>query len=211
MSDESNKGQKSRFEWEPGDFEIIPADEVDEEEEEAEGEAAVGPAVTPVLSELFGLPVDVESIVLNLVAEIIEHAASLGSNRWGLTDYKPYMRVNVGWTEIITTFDDGVRLIVDGDLAVDADPEEKIILDAGEKEKGYYPSIEGSLLALLPFEPLEEFSQAVEVLRPAVRRAIEISAKRPTPPAIRKAHSDEKLRALSAAVGRELPKPEYPK
>lgn len=210
MSDESNKSQKSRFEWEPGDFEIIPAGE-DEEEEDDDEKAAESPAASPVRSELFGLPVGVESIVLNLVAEIIEHAASRGSNRWGLTDYKPYMRVNVGWTEIITTLDDGVRLIVDGDLALDADPEERIILDAGEKEKGCYPSIKGSHLALLPFEPFEEFQQAVDALRPAVRRAIEISAKRPTPPAIRKAHSDDRLRALSAAVGRELPKPEYPK
>lgn len=190
--------------WNEGDLVILSKEEAGDIQRFADQDA-------PELSERFGLPPEVEPHVLRLVAEIIEEAATYGSNRWGLTDYKPYMRVNVGWTEIITTYSDFLRLIVDGELAFDADPADRIDLFEGEDERGYYPSIKGSLLAELSYEPIEEFLHAVEALRPAWKEAVRVSAKRPATPAIRKGHSKKRLSELGEAVGRELPRPKEDK
>lgn len=60
------------------------------------------------------IPVAFRRQVAFLAADIIEQAASVGNERWGLTPHSSWLRVNVGWTEILTALPDHIRLIVDG-------------------------------------------------------------------------------------------------
>jgi hypothetical protein len=64
----------------------------------------------------FDLPLDIAAIVLPLAAEVIEHAATAAGGKWGLTDYTPNIRINVGFTEILTTQEAQLRLILDRQL-----------------------------------------------------------------------------------------------
>ena len=64
----------------------------------------------------FELPLDIAAIVLPLAADVIEHAATAAGGKWGLTDYTPDIRINVGFTEILTTQEEQLRLILDRQL-----------------------------------------------------------------------------------------------
>ena len=64
----------------------------------------------------FDLPLDVAAVVLPLVADVIQHAATTAGGKWGLTDYIPDIRINVGFTEILTTQEGLLRLILDRQL-----------------------------------------------------------------------------------------------
>jgi len=72
------------------------------------------------LSSFLPIPEDARPIVAALAADMIVEAASFGDGRWGLTPHAVGLRVNVGWTEILTAGDDHLRLIVDASLAAKA-------------------------------------------------------------------------------------------
>jgi hypothetical protein len=61
------------------------------------------------------LPPDARRIVAEQAAVIIERASSFGEAHWGVTPHADgALRVNVGWTEILTAGPTQLRLIVDG-------------------------------------------------------------------------------------------------
>lgn len=161
------------------------------------------------VADRFGLSAAVGKIVLPLAADIIEEAASLGNGRWGLTPYDPYLRINVGWTEILTTAADRLRLVVDGKLLRRQRIPRIITLDKGVDPRGFYPSIPGSVLATLSFKRPNELAAAIGLLRAALSRTISLAGRRRSGASVRKGHSPRLLRELSAAVGRKLPSPGY--
>ena len=70
-----------------------------------------------MLDPLEPIPPAFRHQVALLAVDIIEQAASVGNEHWGLTPYSTGLRVNVGWTEILTALSDHTRLIIDGALA----------------------------------------------------------------------------------------------
>lgn len=145
--------------------------------------------------------------VAQLAAQVIEHAAFAGSDRWGLTPYPDGIRVNVGWTEILTAQSELIRLIVDGEHARAAILPDGVTLIAGDDSRGFYPSVPGSLLAEIRYDPITHFERPIEVLHPALIEAIRRAARRRTGRGVKAGHRQEAVLALAALVGRPLPAP----
>lgn len=144
-----------------------------------------------------------------LAADVIEQAASVGDEHWGLTPYRDGLRVNVGWTEIFTALPQQARLIVDGDKARAAPLSEGVLLTEGVDSQGYYPSVPGSVVAEVPYEPLARFEHAIEALRPALIEAVRLAARRRVGRGVKAGHRQEAVLALASVVGRHLPAPAY--
>ena len=142
-----------------------------------------------------------------LAAEIIEHAASFGSDRWGLTPYSDGIRLNVGFTEILTALPDYIQLVLDGARAREAPTSTDVSLDEGTNPKGFYPSIPGSLKAEIECIPLSSLEQSIAVLRPALLEAIRLAAKRRAGKGVKAGHRQEVVDILATLVGRALPSP----
>jgi hypothetical protein len=119
------------------------------------------------------------------------------------------MRVNVGWTEILTTHPDGIRLIVDGELARAAGHLEGVSLAEGEDSRGFYSSVPGSVCAEVPYLPLALFERAIQALHPALLESMRLAARRRAGRGVKAGHHQETVDALSSIVGRQLPTPGY--
>ena len=155
------------------------------------------------------IPVAFRRQVAFLAADIIDQAASVGNERWGLTPYLSGIRVNVGWTEILTAHQHHTRLIVDGARARAAVLPEGVSLTDGDDGRGFYPTIPGSLLAGIPHDSPEHFGRTIEALRPALTEAIRAAARRRAGRGVKSGHSQEAVFALASFVGRQLPAPGY--
>lgn len=150
-------------------------------------------------------------VVFSLTASLIEEAHRLGPDRWGLTLFHDgSYRFNVGWTEILTF--DGVvlRLIVHEACARFQALPKWLVLNHGSGVDGFYPSIPGSVEVSLPIKPITRLVSATELLRPAISRAILLSAERAVGKGVRAGHTPEAVRELGRIVGRNLPQPKYP-
>lgn len=155
------------------------------------------------------IPSEVRLRLAKLAAEIIEMAAAHGEDHWGVTPFPDGFRVNVGWTEILTAMPEGIRLVVDGEGARSADVPAGVELVEGVGDSGFYPSVPGSVLALIPYEPSWMFEAAVESLGSAWGAAVRLAARRKAGGGVRKGHSQEMVDTLSRLVGRRLPVPGY--
>lgn len=147
--------------------------------------------------------------VAQLAAEVIQNASSFGSERWGLTPYPDGIRINVGWTEILTALPDSIHLVIDGARAHDVRIPDGVSMNEGEDSRGYYPTVPGSLKAEIPYEPLARFERAVEALRPALAEAIRLAARRRAGRGVREGHRQEVVDALADLLGGQLPSPNY--
>ncbi|MGN2392265.1 HNH endonuclease [Pelomicrobium sp. G1] len=147
--------------------------------------------------------------VAQLAAEVIERAASFGSERWGVTPYPDGIRINVGWTEILTACPKFIHLIVDGVRARKLQLPDAVSLIEGKDSRGYYPTVPGSLKAKIPYEPSEVFERSIEALRPALLKAVSLAARRRAGRGVREGHRQEVVDALAAHVGRVLPSPNF--
>ena len=98
----------------------------------------------------FGLPPAVAEPILSLAADIIDEAASLGPGRWGLTPRKIGFRVNVGWTEIFTIYQDHLDLIVVNALVPYPKIPKSVMLVVREDGGPYYATVPGSVCLPLP-------------------------------------------------------------
>ncbi|MEO5626530.1 MAG: HNH endonuclease [Dokdonella sp.] len=156
---------------------------------------------------LENLPAAVREPVATLLAELIRRASAHGPEHWGITDHGSGVRLNVGWTEIAPTMEDGLRLIVgSGARSERLSPAELI---EGEDGRGFYPTIPGSLLAILPYLPADQFLSSIEVLRPALFDAVDLAARRSAGRGVRKGHSQALVGELALLLGEDLPAPEY--
>jgi 5-methylcytosine-specific restriction protein A len=158
---------------------------------------------------LQSVPPSVRRPVAQLAAEAIERAASFGNDYWGLTPYPEGIRVNVGWTEILTALPECIYLVVDGDRARNASLPDGVSLDEGEDSRGYYPSVPGSLRAEIPYEPPTRFERTIHVLHPALMEAVRLAARRRAGRGVKEGHRQEAVEALTSLVGRHLPAPSY--
>jgi hypothetical protein len=158
---------------------------------------------------LQAVPALVRLHVAQLAAEIIERAASFGEDCWGLTPYSDGFRVNVGWTEILTALPACIRLVVDGDRARAVARSEGFNLVEGEDSRGFNPSVPGSDLAEIPYEPLTVLERATVALRPALMEAISLAARRRSGRGVKQGHRQEAVSALASLVGKRLPIPGY--
>lgn len=161
---------------------------------------------------LLDLPAGSLLPTLRLAAGVIELASELGPRRWGLTYFDAQaIRVNVGWTEILTAdrYADHVRLVVDGSLARAATLPPGVRLVKGYDPRGYYPSVPGSVLAEIPYRPGSLMHRAARTLAPALRRSVELAGRRRAGKGVRDGHNQWAVRELGRAIGRQLPTPRF--
>ena len=130
-------------------------------------------------SAIQSIPLLVRPEVAKLAAEVIEQAASYGRGYWGLTQLRDGIRVNVGWTEILTALPDHIRVIVDGKLARKTRRPKGVTFRRGKDDRGYYPSVPHSICAEIPYQPVAVFEQAIGALRPALTESVRQAARRP--------------------------------
>lgn len=162
-----------------------------------------------MLDPLEPIPPAFRHQVALLAVDIIEQAASVGNEHWGLTPYSTGLRVNVGWTEILTALSDHTRLIIDGALARAAVLPQGVSLTDGDDSRGFYPSIPGSLLAEIPYESPAHYGHAIEALRSALTEAVRVAARRQAGKGVKSGHRQEAVLTLASVVGRQLPVPGY--
>ena len=148
--------------------------------------------------------------ILALAADVVDLAASLGDRRWGLTYFDDWgIRVNVGWTEVLTVSDDGIRLIDDHRTAASLKARKKFRLQRGTGSKSFYPSIPGSALVKLAYTPNSELKRSIAQLRPALRVAIELAGRRRVGKGVASGHNQWAVDQVARVVGRPLPSPGY--
>ena len=162
-----------------------------------------------MLDPLEPIPAAFRHHVALLATDVIEQAASVGNDHWGLTPYSSGFRVNVGWTEILTVLPDHTRLIVDGAHARSAVLPQGVSLTHGDDSRGFYPSVPGSLLAEIPYESPAHFGHAIKALRSALTEAIRVAARRRAGRGVKSGHRQEAVLTLASVVGRHLPVPGY--
>lgn len=157
----------------------------------------------------FELPLDIAAIVLPLVADVIQHAATAAGGKWGLTDYTPNIRINVGFTEILTTQEEQLRLIVDRQLVDQRMLPPTVLVTTGLGEKPFYPSIPHSVLIEVPYRPLEGLVRTIQQVRSGLYAAIVSAGRRAVGRTVRMAHAPDMVRELARFLNRDLPQPGY--
>jgi 5-methylcytosine-specific restriction enzyme A len=157
----------------------------------------------------FDLPLDIAVIVLPLAADVIEHAATAAGSTWGLTDYTPDIRINVGFTEILTTQEAQLRLILDRQLVDEQMLPRAVSVTSGPGEEPYYPSIPYSVLIEVPYRPIEDLVRTVQQVRPGLYAAIVSAGRRAVGRGVQMGHAPDMVRELARSVNRDLPQPGY--
>ena len=159
-------------------------------------------------SRLVDIPLPARATALELAFEVIDRASLVGSERWGLTYYDQWcIRVNVGWTEVFTASRDEMRLIVDLDLAKASSP--RLAYDRGKDPRGFYPTIPGSALVRLSYTRAQSLATAIQSLRPALYKAIALSARRRVGRGVRAGHNQWAVAQIAAELGKPSPSPGY--
>lgn len=151
------------------------------------------------------IPAHARLAVIKICAEIIDVANAAGNDRWGLTPYVDAIRVNVGWTEILTASSEGLQLVVVGEGLNDRVLPEGISIETGENERGFYPTVPGSWRVVVPYYPDERLEHAIDVLRPALVEAVRLAARRVAGRGVKAGHSQEATSELETFLGRPLP------
>ena len=154
------------------------------------------------------IPLSARLAVAKLAAVVIDLADEAGADRWGLTPYADAIRVNVGWTEILTATPEFVRLVVDGERASLAMLPEGVSLNAGDDTRGFYPTVPGSRLAVIPYKTAF-LEQTIKVLHPALVEAVRLAARRSAGRGVKAGHQQEAVSALESFLGRKLPALSY--
>lgn len=155
------------------------------------------------------IPFEARQQVAQLASEVIERAASFGKDYWGMTPYSDAIRVNVGWTEILTALPEHLRLIVNGKLAQEAGILSGVTVNAGPDSRGFYPSIPGSVCVEIAYQPVPLFEHAIGALRPALSESVRLAARRRAGRGVKAGHNQEAVQALASLVGRPLPTPSF--
>jgi len=155
------------------------------------------------------LPPDIARVLIPFVADVIDFAHKASAAKWGLTDHQGAVRINVGWTEVLTTSQGTLRLIVDSTKASRVALPFKARLEIGENGAAYYPSIPGSGCIVLPYRPIGGLRTALNRLRPALFEAISKSGRRGLGRGVREGHSPDLVREIGRFVGRSLPQPQH--
>ena len=154
------------------------------------------------------IPSEVRQQVAQLAADVIEQADSLGRDHWGMTAFVDAIRVNVGWTEILTATPEYLRLIV-SKTALDADIPPGVEPYEGNDSRGFYPSVPGSICMEMEYRTVPAFEQAIRTLRPALLEAIRLAARRRAGRGVRAGHNQDAVQALEDLIHRALPAPAY--
>ena len=155
------------------------------------------------------LPGDAAAVIVPFLVKAITFTHSSSDGKWGLTDYRSGVRVNAGFTEVITTRAREIRLIVDrAKLPVPASLRPASIEYSSRKNrKDYYPSIPGSACVTVPYHPLRRLRVILRDLTPALFEAISKSGRRGLGRGVSAGHSRHLVRDLAKFAGRPIPQP----
>lgn len=152
----------------------------------------------------------IRRVVAVLAADVIEHASSFGDAHWGVTPFRDgQLRVNVGWTEILTAQLLQLRLIVDGRQARTLMLPDGAVLHERDEGHGYYPSIPESVCIELPYVSATLLERTAATLHPALLEAVRVAARRASGRGVKAGHSQEAQAELARLAGRRLPPPRY--
>jgi 5-methylcytosine-specific restriction protein A len=157
----------------------------------------------------FELPRDIAAIVLPLAADVIEYAATDAGGRWGLTDYTPDIRINVGFTMILTTQEDQLQLILDRQLVDQRMLPRTVSVRTGPRKKPFFSSIPHSVLIEVPYRPIKDLIRTIQQVRPGLYAAIVPAGRRGVGRGVRTGHAPDMVRELARFLNRDLPQPSY--
>ncbi|MDX2193533.1 MAG: hypothetical protein NW201_09265 [Gemmatimonadales bacterium] len=156
------------------------------------------------------VPSAVRVEVAQQAAFVIRLAHRIGADRWGVTPFEQFFRVNVGWTEILTASSEGFRLIVGGESETEGELPPSVFVDPGKDPRGYYPSVPGSVLVFVPYKPVAQMRRALKQLQPALEASIRSAARRPAAQrSVVAGHRQLVVEELAAIAGSSLPTPSY--
>ena len=143
------------------------------------------------------------------MARAIELAAEIGADRWGLSDRGDFLRLSVGWTEMLTLHGDALRLIVDATAGLPRLPRGVGVTTSADGE-GFYRSVPGSVEVTIPLDEARvDIESVAGKLQPALRSAMEKAARRRAGKGVMDGHDQEVVHELARLVGRNLPQPSY--
>jgi hypothetical protein len=162
------------------------------------------------MSTLLSIPDDVKSAAFPFLAEAIIRAHAIGPAKWGLTPKTSdgLIRLNMGWTEILTIGPEIVRVFVNREEGEKVTAIRSGTLKmTGQQEE--LPSSPGFRLVEVPRGPGQDellaslLAAHVENVRRTALRAGAVGR------TIKTAHSESAIEELSEFVGRKLPQPLY--
>jgi hypothetical protein len=172
--------------------------------------------------------------VLRFAAAAIRHAHATAPNRWGLTTYPDgCFNFNVGWSQIMTAYENKVDLLVTLDLVPgvsaskprvvfrESDPSEPLdlyrVVMAGTQlsfcqkhgQPHYYQRSPGSAYVEIPLRDGLPVGRILTALQPALLQNVTVSARFGLGKGVREGHQDSGVRAIAARLGEILPFPNH--
>lgn len=152
---------------------------------------------------------DVRRDVATLAASVIEQAAALGPGRWGATPYDEGVRINVGWTEILTAWSDHLCLVVVGDSLRSGKLPARVKRTGGPSNGSFYSSVPGSIRVEIPYTSARALRVALGALDSALTEAIRLAGRRRSGRGVKAGHRQGVVEAIEALTSRRLPSPGF--
>ena len=158
-------------------------------------------------------PLDLARIpgpILRLFCAGIHAAHATAPNKWGLTEHPEMLRLNVGFSEILTLGTDSLRLLVNRSLLPKGLPK-TVAIDLGTDKRGFYPfGSPGSALAEIALPTHSRtLAKVLSALKPGLIENIRISGRTGRGQGVKKGHSNSSVSRVAAAASIALPFPLY--
>jgi hypothetical protein len=158
---------------------------------------------------LAGLPPDVLAVIVPFLVRAITGTDRRTQGNWGLTDYGAGVRLNSRFTEAITVYPEGVRLIVDRRKLPRRSRLKNASVETGPRGRAFYNSTPNSVCVTVPLHPLRQLTMALRALEPGLYSAISSAKSGGLSKGVMDGHSPRLVDALARHSGSVLPQPRY--
>jgi putative restriction endonuclease len=140
--------------------------------------------------------------VLEFFAQSIQCIHKLAPNKWGLTQYDKGLRLNAGFSEVLTVFESAVQvLVLEDELPAALNFQFEVI--------HRYPSTPGSALLRIPLQGAGSLQDTLDAIRVPHEQVLRVAAQRGFNLGSKKGHRPDAVVALAETVGFLLPQPAY--
>ena len=144
--------------------------------------------------------------LLEFFASSVITANEISPSRWGVTPKKSYLRLNVGWCEALTIYDDYARILIDRNSLPSLLPDD---IELGDLSSDFYVTAPGSVLATFDLEQVF-LTSTLAALRDSHNAIIASAARRGAlNGGSRVGHQNWLLDSISEKLKTNLPYPDY--
>lgn len=150
-------------------------------------------------------------ILMPFIGRVIAYSHDKSNGKWGASSYPgEHIRMNVGFTEILTSYDHCIDLIVDWSSSYRFKlPKGVHIIKSRAGLSEYYPSIPNSACLTVPLKPVMILQGTLKKAKRGVFAAIEKAGQNGMGQGIMKAHSKSLIIMIANYLDQELPQPKY--